>query len=133
MNWTIFITNNLVPALSRNHFVHPHIVGFGVSVGDDLTRETDTDLAGIRPRSGEHSVVKPLAASESAALEIEGKAGAEKHIHILDGDLRQSGGRFKDAESAGNQLGSRIFHQMKYQITADHARKDPPAAGMAGD
>ena len=80
------------------------VVSFGGDEIDDLQVIGKADGAGVRALAGEQAVVIAAAAAESRVVTSEAESGAEDEVELFrrcDGGV---GGRFENAESAGDEL-----------------------------
>jgi hypothetical protein len=110
---------------STNHDVHDHIVRLGEGVGDDLKWETDADFEGVGSGLGEQAVVESAAAAEAVAASVEGEAGADKGVDLMERGFRRVCGGLEDGVGTGMEAVAR----MEGEVVAVDFRIDPVQLG----
>jgi hypothetical protein len=75
----------------------------------------------------EQPVVKSAAAAEAVAARVEGEAGTNESVDLVERDFRRAIGRFEDAVGTGVEL----IAGVEGEVVADDFRIDPPQSRKA--
>ena len=112
-----------------NDLVHRDVMCLGKCIRNKLLGKTDADLERVWAGLGEESVIESATATEATAGFIEGKAGTDKGVDLLEGNFGGTGGGFEQIEWAGAE----IVAGVEGEVVADDFRIDPCQVGAGAD
>ena len=112
-----------------NDLVHRDVMCLGKCIRNKLLGKTDADLDCVGAGLGEQAVVEPATSAEASAGFVEGKAGTNKGVDLLEGNFGRVGGGFEQIKGAGAE----IVAGVESEVVADDFRIDPGEVGAGED
>ena len=112
-----------------NDLVHMDVMCLGKCIRNKLLGKTDADFECVGAGLGEESVIESATATEATALFIEGKAGTNKGVDLLEGNFGGTRGGFEQVEGAGAE----IVAGVEGEVVAGNFRIDPCEVGADAD
>ena len=104
-----------------NDLVHMDVMCLGKCIRNKLLGKTDADLERVWAGLGEDAVVESAPATEATAGFIEGEAGTDEGVDLLEGNFGGAGGGFEQVEGAGLEILARV----EGEVVAGNFRIDP--------
>ena len=112
-----------------NDLVHREVMCLGKCIRNKLLGKTDADFERVWAGLGEESVIEPATATEATAGFVEGKAGTDKGVDLLEGNFGGTCGGFEQVEGAGAE----IVAGVEGEVVAGNFRIDPCQVGAGAD
>lgn len=112
-----------------NDLVHTDVMCLGKCIRNKLFGKTNADLERVGAGLGEDAVVEAATAAETAAIFVEGEAGADEGVDFLKRDFGRIVMGFEDPEGTGVEVAA----GMEAEMVAADFRIDPFQIGAGED